>query len=111
MRICDVNGPAQKTGPNVQLDSSFFPLKAYADPANRFSAVQSDSDDRIVSSGTFAGINSTNAKGPTEEGCTEVYDEHGDPYHANGYAYRRNPGRNTPTNVNSIFSNRLFFES
>lgn len=100
------------TGPNVELSAADFPFKTYLNPADRHSTVLYETNDRFGSSGTFAGDfeNAVSPLGPTDEKCRQHYDETASPFHKNGYIARRNVPRNTPTNVNSAYSLRLFWD-
>jgi cytochrome c peroxidase len=106
------------TGPNVEMTAADFPFHDLANPNNRNSAVIYDTNDRLGSQGTYAGLFvpgvpapvnlPAGQQAPTE--CRVTYDPANNPFHANGNVYRKVPPRNTPTNINAVFNYRNFWD-
>jgi cytochrome c peroxidase len=106
------------TGPAVNLTAADFPFHDLADPNNRSSAVIYDTNDRVGSQGSYAGLFipgqpapvnlAANQPRPTE--CQIVYDPADNPFHANGNVYRKVTPRNTPSNINAVFNYRQFWD-
>jgi cytochrome c peroxidase len=106
------------TGPNDELTAADFPFHDLANPNDRNSSVTYDTNDRLGSQGTYAGqfipgqpapANlALGQQAPTE--CQVAYDPANNPFHANGFIYRKVPPRNTPTNINAVFNYRQFWD-
>jgi cytochrome c peroxidase len=108
-------------GPNHTISASDFPFHKLADPNNRLSTVQRDSNDVWSSSGvfnrTFTSIqaNSGGLRNPdifdfrAFDNCQSVRDPSG--FSVNGINTRRAEPRNTPTMINAMFTNRNFWDS
>jgi cytochrome c peroxidase len=102
----------------MELTATDFPFHDLADPTNRNSAVTYDTNDRLGSQGTYAGLFipgqpapvnlAPGQQAPTE--CQVTYDPANNPFHTNGSVYRKVPPRNTPTNINAVFNYRQFWD-
>jgi cytochrome c peroxidase len=94
-----------KADSNYKLKPADLPLHRLSDEANRNSPIISTTNDRISSQGAFSGL-FTETK-PANEACAGP-----DPsvFHAGGGAARQVEPRNTPTMINAVFKDRVFWD-
>src|SRR5262245_53533022 len=97
----------EKGAPNSWLTKSLFPFHRLSDPNDRLSPVVSDSDDIVGSQGVvtknFVGI----VLGKAEETGTDVANPI---FNVGGVNTRQVTNRNTPTVINAVYLNRLFWD-
>jgi cytochrome c peroxidase len=97
----------QTGGPNYQLKPGDFPFHRLADPDDRLSTVESDSNDIASSQGVFMSRFVDVAHGSAQD----LADHQPDPvWNVRGTTVRRVGGRNTPTNINAVFNFRNFWD-
>ncbi len=94
-------------GPNYTLNLNDFPFHLKADINNRDSAVLSDTNDVVSSSGVFRRIFGEVISGKLEDQCRTTFDAI---YNVNGANTRRVPPRNSPTVINAAFNHRNFWD-
>jgi cytochrome c peroxidase len=95
-----------KADSNYKLKPADLPLHRLSDETNRNSPIISTTNDRISSQGAFSAL-FTGTK-PANETCTVP-----DPsvFHAGGAAARQVEPRNTPTMINAVYKDRVFWDS
>jgi cytochrome c peroxidase len=97
----------EKGAPNSTLKLSLFPFHNLSNPNDRLSPVVSDSDDIVGSQGvvtkTFGGI----VLGQAEETGTDVTNPI---FNVGGVNTRQVTNRNTPTMINGVYLNRIFWD-
>ena len=95
-------------GPGSQLSASDFPFRRLADPSNRASAPQFDSNDVVSSQGVrsarFLGVR----PGARADRTLSIPDTSG--FRVHGVNVRRVEVRNTPTVINAVFNFRNFWD-
>ncbi|MDB5905523.1 MAG: Di-heme cytochrome c peroxidase [Betaproteobacteria bacterium] len=97
----------QTGGPNYQLEPADFPFHRLADPDDRLSTVQSDSNDIASSQGVFMSRFVDVIHGSAQD----LANHQSDPvWNVHGTTVRRAAGRNTPTNINAVFNFRNFWD-
>ena len=92
--------------PNYQLTDGNFPTHKKADPNDRASPVQSDTNDVISSQGVHYGIFVNASSGQEEIDPAEDPDG----FQVGGINVRRVEPRNTPTVINAVFNKILFWD-
>lgn len=116
-------------GPNVEMRSVDFPLHELTNANDRESAIKYSTNDVMSSAGTFAGKAVSNAKVLSQavkigkdglvkqadhqmasQECQLAYDPTNNPFHANGWMYRKVEPRHSPTNIGAIFYHRGFWD-
>jgi cytochrome c peroxidase len=97
-------------GPNRQLTAADFPLHKLADPADRASALLSDTNDIVSSQGVFA-ARLVRAVAPYDVGVPQTASGPGAIFQVSGVQVRNVEPRNTPTVVNAIFNQRSFWDA
>jgi cytochrome c peroxidase len=100
-------GTFQIGGPNYQLSAFDFPLHRLANPADRRSAVLSDTTNVSGSQGTIFTQFLDVALGSAMDLAQFVAP---DIFNVGGLKVRRSTGRNTPTNINAVFNYRNFWD-
>ena len=95
-----------KGGPNYTLQPKDFPFHQLADTSDPNSQVLFDSDDVVSSQGT---VLRKFVSTKTEDGREQCTDE-SDIFVYAGKTIRRVPPRNTPSNINAGFFDRLFWD-
>ncbi len=95
------------TGPNKVLSAREWPFFQLEDILDRHSKVLHDKNDRFSSQGTFGGQFQGSKR--RKDLCINTFDAD-QPAHASGYIFRRVEPRNTPTNINAVFFQRLFWD-
>jgi cytochrome c peroxidase len=103
-------GPRPAFGPNRQLTAADFPLHRLADPADRTSAVLSDTNDVVSSQGVF-GASFVTVGAPTDDGVPSSTSGPGATFNVHGVLVRSVEPRNTPSVINSVFNDRNFWDS
>src|SRR3989475_3734477 len=97
----------EKGAPNSTLTRSLFPFHMLSNPNDRLSPVISDSDDIVGSQGVvtknFGGI----VLGEAEETGTSVTNPI---FNDGGVNTRQVTNRNTPTMINGVYLNRIFWD-
>src|SRR6266446_8201591 len=97
----------EKGAPNSTLTRSLFPFHLLSNPNDRLSPVVSDSDDIVGSQGmltkNFAGI----VLGQAAEVGTDVLNPI---FNDGGVNTRQVTNRNTPTMINGVYLNRIFWD-
>src|SRR5437870_4234434 len=97
----------EKGAPNSTLKLSLFPFHKLSNPNDRLSPVVSDSDDIVGSQGVvtknFGGI----VLGEAEETGTDVLNPI---FNVGGVNTRQVTNRNTPTMINGVYLNRIFWD-
>jgi cytochrome c peroxidase len=93
-------------GPNYTLQTKDFPFHQLADTNDPNSTVLFDSDDVVSSQGT---VLRKFVSTKTEDGREQCTDE-ADIFVYAGKTIRRVPPRNTPSNINAAFFDRLFWD-
>ena len=97
----------EKGAPNSTLKLSLFPFHKLSNPNDRLSPVVSDSDDIVGSQGVvtknFGGI----VLGEAEETGTSVTNPI---FNDGGVNTRQVTNRNTPTMINGVYLNRIFWD-
>src|SRR3954451_11617125 len=94
--------------PNYRLTESDFPFRRLADPADRNSAVQFDSDEVVGSAGLLPTIFKAVVPGsPVEETMSPGTDP---TFNMGGVNVRRVTGRNAPSVINAVFNFRNFWD-
>ena len=97
----------EKGAPNSTLKLSLFPFHLLSNPNDRLSPVVSDSDDIVGSQGVvtknFGGI----VLGEAEETGTSVTNPI---FNDGGVNTRQVTNRNTPTMINGVYLNRIFWD-
>ncbi|MDB5905524.1 MAG: Di-heme cytochrome c peroxidase [Betaproteobacteria bacterium] len=93
--------------PNYQLKATDFPFHRLADPDDRLSVVQSDSNDIASSQGVFMSTFIDVVRGSPQDLVTQQYDA---VWNVQGTTVRRVAGRNTPSNINAVFNFRNFWD-
>lgn len=98
-----------KGGPNHTLTQADFPLHKRANPFDENSAIISNTDDAVASSGTFSGKYKNTSR---LSGGLDTCEQRGfDPIFNVGDVHtRRVEPRNAPTVINSIFNHRAFWD-
>jgi cytochrome c peroxidase len=94
-------------GPNYTLNFNDFPFHLKQDMADRDSAVLSDTNDVVSSSGVFRRIFQDVQPGSLEDLCTSTPDA---TFNVNGRNTRQVPPRNSPTVINAAFNHRNFWD-
>ncbi len=95
-------------GPNYTLNANDFPFHKLSNPEDRNSAINSSSNDVTSSQGTFGG---TFHGLPDNTELDDICDGSPDPiFHVGGVGVRKVEPRNTPTNINSVFFFRNFWD-
>ena len=94
--------------PNRQLTPEDFPLHKLADPDDRASAVESDTNDVVSSQGVHYGVFLGANTGSGQEIVQVVPDPDG--FQVGGINVRRVEPRNTPTVINAVFNKILFWD-
>jgi cytochrome c peroxidase len=100
-------GSFQIGGPDYQFVAANFPFHKLANPADRRSAVLSDTSNVSGSQGTFFTQFLDIASGLAQDLGQYVAP---DIFSVNGVKVRRSTGRNTPTNINAVFNYRNFWD-
>jgi cytochrome c peroxidase len=100
-------GSFQIGGPDYQFVAANFPFHKLANPADRRSAVLSDTSNVSGSQGTFFTQFLDIASGLAQDLGQFVAP---DIFSVNGVKVRRSTGRNTPTNINAVFNYRNFWD-
>jgi cytochrome c peroxidase len=95
-----------KGGPNYTLTAKDFPLHQLSDVNDPNSPVVFDSDDVVSSQGTVRRLFVSTKSDDGRETCTDESDI----FIAEKKTIRRVPPRNTPTNINAVFFDRLFWD-
>lgn len=103
-------GPQPPFGPNRQLTAIDFPLHRLANPADRTSAVLSDTNDVISSQGVF-GAEFIQVGVPYDSGAPSSGSGPGATFNVHGVLVRSVEPRNTPSVVNAVFNDRNFWDS
>ena len=97
----------EKGAPNSTLTRSLFPFHLLSNPNDRLSPVVSDSDDIVGSQGVvtknFGGI----VLGQAQEVGTDVLNPI---FNVGGVNTRQVTNRNTPTMINGVYLNRIFWD-
>jgi cytochrome c peroxidase len=94
-------------GLNHQFTSAEFPFHKLADINNRGSAVLSDRNDVSGSQGVVARtFNNVNPGNPEDSGMLDPLS----PFQIGGIHVRQTTGRNTPSNFNTVFNFRNFWD-
>jgi cytochrome c peroxidase len=103
-------GPSPAFGPNRQLTAGDFPLHRVANPADRTSAVLSDTNDVVSSQGVF-GAQLVKIGVPYDSGVPSTGSGPGATFNVGGVLVRSVEPRNTPSVVNAVFNDRNFWDS
>lgn len=103
----------RKAGPNATLTAADFPLYRLSDINNRESTILFSTNDRVSSSGTFAGefigLNTAKDDYNDNDSCDTAYDQ-SNPFHTGGKLNRKVEPRQTPTVINAAFNLRQFWD-
>jgi cytochrome c peroxidase len=105
----DTLGSGAKGRANYTLQPKDFPFHRLADPNDPNSEVLFDSDDTVSSQGVFRRTFVSTDADPDDgrsETCTDVPDV----FSISGHNVRRVEPRNTPTMINAVFFDRLFWD-
>jgi cytochrome c peroxidase len=95
-------------GPDYQLKQGDFPLVKFADPADKYSAVEFETDDVVSSSGAFLGrFQGTDESGTSQDRCDPLQD---DIFHLGSNNTRRVAKRNAPSVYNAAYNFRNFWD-
>ncbi|MDB5220888.1 MAG: Methylamine utilization protein mauG [Myxococcaceae bacterium] len=93
-------------GPNYTLTAKDFPFHQLSDKNDPNSSVVFDSDDVVSSQGTIHRVFVSTKTEDGREMCTDAPDI----FAVGKKNIRRVPPRNTPTNINAVFFDRLFWD-
>ena len=93
--------------PNYTLKAGDFPFHKLADPNNRLSEIQSDSNDVVSSEGVFNSKYVNDNPGSPQDTVTQLDDP---VYNVGDTKVRRVEPRNTPSVINAVFNFRNFWD-
>jgi len=97
----------EKGAPNSSLRTSLFPFHLLSNPNDRLSAVVSDSDDIVGSQGVVTKNFVAIVLGQAAETGTDVANPI---FNVGGVNTRQVTNRNTPTMINGVYLNRIFWD-